>query len=86
MRGVHLCGRRSQRRTYSLVYNPRVWTRLQALDELMMNRLPAWVEGKVLPGPGGEADMDRSVVAVDAKENYVHRPIPEGDLRDHQGS
>jgi arylsulfatase A-like enzyme len=37
--------------------------------------IPAWVEGKLLPGFGGTEDADRSIYPLMAKDNAAFRPI-----------
>jgi arylsulfatase A-like enzyme len=42
---------------------------LPTIAHLTGNPIPGWVEGRLLPGLGGEADEQRSIFSMDAKSN-----------------
>jgi arylsulfatase A-like enzyme len=42
--------------------------------------IPEWCEGRVLAGLGGEEDLERSVFAVEAKDNPAHQPLRQATL------
>ena len=48
---------------------------LPTLAHLTGNPAPNWVEGKLLPGLGGEADEGRSIFSMDAKSNSSFGPL-----------
>jgi arylsulfatase A-like enzyme len=42
--------------------------------------IPAWCEGQLLPGMGGQADPQRSIYSMDAKRNPAHSPLKKASL------
>lgn len=47
--------------------------------------IPDWCQGQVLPALGSAADDDRSIFAVDSKENSKFLPLSQGSLAHYQG-
>ncbi len=48
---------------------------LPTLLHLRQQPIPAWCEGKVLPGFGGESDEGRPVYSIEAKQNHIRQPL-----------
>jgi arylsulfatase A-like enzyme len=48
---------------------------LPTLASLAGIPVPAWAEGQLLPGFGGEDDPERSVYSMDAKKNSAFAPL-----------
>ena len=48
--------------------------------------VPSWAEGKVLPGLGGEEDMDRSIFVMDAKNSVAFRPFTKASVAMRKGN
>ncbi|MBN1449442.1 MAG: hypothetical protein JW963_00355 [Anaerolineales bacterium] len=42
--------------------------------------VPDWVEGKLLPGFGGTEDPERSIFAMDAKQNSSFAPLTQATI------
>jgi len=60
---------------------------LPTAAHLSGNAIPAWAEGKLLPGLGGVDDEGRSVFSMDAKTNSSFTPLVNFSIsitRDHQ--
>jgi arylsulfatase A-like enzyme len=51
---------------------------LPTLVRLAGKEIPAWAEGRLLPGPGGAEDPERSVFSLAANDNPAFRPITRG--------
>lgn len=48
---------------------------LPTICKIVGNEIPAWAEGRVLPGFGGNEDTSRSLFPMVAKDNAAFRPI-----------
>jgi arylsulfatase A-like enzyme len=53
---------------------------LPTLAHLAGLPIPEWSEGKLLPGFGGEEEMNRSIYAMDAKTNAAYAPITKATI------
>jgi arylsulfatase A-like enzyme len=59
---------------------------LPTLAQLAGKPIPAWCEGKLLPGLGGEEDLQRSIYVVEAKSNPAHRPLRRATIAMRSGN
>ncbi len=59
---------------------------LPTLTRVAGKPVPAWSEGKLLPGFGGVEDMERSVFAVEAKTNPAFAPLQQTTLAMRKGN
>jgi arylsulfatase A-like enzyme len=48
---------------------------LPTLAQLLGKPVPAWTEGELLPGLGGEESLERSIYSMDAKTNASFAPL-----------
>jgi arylsulfatase A-like enzyme len=58
---------------------------LPTLLQVTGQPIPDWCQGEVLPTLGSAADDDRSLFAVDSKENSKFLPLSQGSLAHYQG-
>jgi arylsulfatase A-like enzyme len=65
-------GQQSRSDFYSLTCNTDL---LPTLLQIANKEIPAWVEGKLLPGFGGNEDTSRSIFPMMAKDNAAFRPL-----------
>jgi hypothetical protein len=65
-------GQQSRSDFYSLTCNTGL---LPTLLQIANKEIPAWVEGKLLPGFGGNEDTSRSIFPMMAKDNAAFRPL-----------
>jgi arylsulfatase len=70
-------GQRGRQDIYSLNSNVDLLPTLLHISDLP---IPEWCEGRVLAGLGGEEDLERSVFAVEAKDNPAHQPLRQATL------
>lgn len=59
---------------------------LPSLLQIAGKPIPAWSEGKLLPGLGGKEDMQRSIYVVEAKSNPAHRPLKKATIAMRKGN
>ena len=59
---------------------------LPTLAQVAGKPVPAWGEGKLLPGFGGAEDFERSVYVVEAKSNPAFAPLQQATIAMRKGS
>ena len=69
---IHAPGQTTRRDVHTLTSNTDL---LPTILSLAGREIPSLVEGRLLPGLGGEEDSDRSVFTVFAKENSAFLPL-----------
>lgn len=76
-------GQRTRRDVYAPTHAVDV---LPTLLQLAGKPIPSLCEGRLLPGLGGEEDMERSMYVVEAKSNPAHRPLKKATLAMQKGN
>jgi arylsulfatase A-like enzyme len=70
-------GQRERRDIYDLTSNIDL---LPTLLQIAGLPIPEWCEGRLLPGMGGQADTQRSIYTIDAKQNLANSPLRKASI------